>query len=30
MVEALSTRWGWHRVGWPGLVKVVWAEWARD
>jgi len=27
MVEALSTRWGWHPVSWPGLAKVVWAEW---
>jgi anti-sigma regulatory factor (Ser/Thr protein kinase) len=30
IVEALSTNWGWHPAGWPGLVKVVWAEWARD
>ena len=28
MVEALSSRWGWHPVSWPGLVKVVWAEWS--
>lgn len=27
MVEALSTRWGWYPVSWPGLAKVVWAEW---
>jgi len=30
MVDALSTRWGWHAVSWPGLVKVVWAEWSRS
>lgn len=28
LVEALSSRWGWHPVASPGLVKkVVWAEW---
>jgi hypothetical protein len=28
VVEALSSRWGWHPVSRPGLVKVVWAEWS--
>ena len=28
LVEALSTRWGWHPASRPGLVKVVWAEWS--
>jgi anti-sigma regulatory factor (Ser/Thr protein kinase) len=27
VVQAFSTRWGWHTVSWPGLAKVVWAEW---
>jgi hypothetical protein len=27
VVEALSSRWGWHPVTMAGLVKVVWAEW---
>lgn len=28
LVEALSSRWGWHPVGTPGpMKKVVWAEW---
>lgn len=27
LVEALSSRWGWHPVTMGGLVKVVWAEW---
>jgi hypothetical protein len=22
-----EARWGWHPVAWPGLTKVVWAEW---
>jgi anti-sigma regulatory factor (Ser/Thr protein kinase) len=26
VVEALSARWGWHPVTWPGLIKAVWAE----
>jgi anti-sigma regulatory factor (Ser/Thr protein kinase) len=26
LVEAISDRWGWHPVGAPGLVKMVWAE----
>lgn len=30
VVEAPSTRWGWHPVSWPGLVKVVWSEWSRS
>jgi anti-sigma regulatory factor (Ser/Thr protein kinase) len=30
IVSGLSTSWGWHPVNWPGLVKVVWAEWSRD
>jgi len=27
VAEALPARWGWHPVAWPGLTKVVWAEW---
>ena len=27
LVEAFSSRWGWHPVTMTGLVKVVWAEW---
>lgn len=27
LVEALSSRWGWHPVTNAGLMKVVWAEW---
>jgi hypothetical protein len=27
LVEALSTRWGWHPTGRAGLAKIVWAEW---
>jgi len=27
LVEALSSRWGWHRTTMAGLAKVVWAEW---
>jgi hypothetical protein len=28
LVEALSSRWGWHPASSTGLVKkVVWAEW---
>lgn len=27
LVEALSSRWGWHPTNRAGLVKVVWAEW---
>ena len=27
LVEALSSRWGWHRASITGLSKVVWAEW---
>jgi hypothetical protein len=27
LVEAFSTRWGWHPTATAGLVKVVWAEW---
>lgn len=27
VVEACSSRWGWHRTNMAGLVKVVWAEW---
>jgi anti-sigma regulatory factor (Ser/Thr protein kinase) len=27
LVEALSSRWGWHPVTMAGLVKVTWAEW---
>ena len=26
VVDALSVRWGWHPVTWPGLIKAVWAE----
>ena len=28
LVEAFSSRWGWHPASIAGLVKVVWAEWA--
>jgi len=27
LVEAFSSRWGWHPTTMVGLVKVVWAEW---
>jgi anti-sigma regulatory factor (Ser/Thr protein kinase) len=27
VVEACSTRWGWHETTMTGLAKVVWAEW---
>ena len=27
LVEALSSRWGWHPVSTAGLTKVTWAEW---
>lgn len=27
LVEAFSSRWGWHLASTAGLVKVVWAEW---
>ena len=27
LVEAFSSRWGWHPASIAGLVKVVWAEW---
>jgi hypothetical protein len=27
LVEALSSRWGWHPASITGLTKVVWAEW---
>jgi len=27
LVEALSSRWGWHPTAMARLVKVVWAEW---
>jgi anti-sigma regulatory factor (Ser/Thr protein kinase) len=27
LVEALSSRWGWHPVSTTGLTKVTWAEW---
>jgi len=27
LVEAFSSRWGWHRTTMAGVVKVVWAEW---
>ena len=27
LVEALSSRWGWHPVSTTGLAKVTWAEW---
>ena len=27
LVEALSSRWGWHPASITGLKKVVWAEW---
>ena len=27
LVEALSSRWGWHLASMPRLRKVVWAEW---
>ena len=29
LVEAFSSRWGWHPASTAGLVKVVWAEWRR-
>jgi hypothetical protein len=27
LVEALSSRWGWHPASVTGLTKVTWAEW---
>jgi hypothetical protein len=27
LVEALSSRWGWHPASITGLTKVTWAEW---
>ncbi len=27
LVEAFTSRWGWHPASIAGLVKVVWAEW---
>ncbi len=27
LVEAFSSRWGWHPARTAGLAKVVWAEW---
>jgi anti-sigma regulatory factor (Ser/Thr protein kinase) len=27
LVEALSSRWGWHPASITGLTKFVWAEW---
>ncbi len=27
LVEALSSRWGWHPASTTGLRKVIWAEW---
>jgi hypothetical protein len=27
LVEAFSSRWGWHLTGVTGLRKVIWAEW---
>jgi hypothetical protein len=27
LVEAFSSRWGWHQTSSTGLRKVVWAEW---
>jgi anti-sigma regulatory factor (Ser/Thr protein kinase) len=27
LVEAFSSRWGWHPARSTGLAKVVWAEW---
>jgi len=27
LVEAFSSRWGWHGTTMAGLMKVVWAEW---
>ena len=27
LVEALSSRWGWHPARVTGLAKVTWAEW---
>lgn len=27
LIEAFSTRWGWHPASSPTLAKVVWAEW---
>jgi hypothetical protein len=27
LVEALSSRWGWHLAGNTGLTKLTWAEW---
>ena len=29
LVEAFSSRWGWHPASIAGLAKVVWAEWRR-
>jgi anti-sigma regulatory factor (Ser/Thr protein kinase) len=30
LVEAFSSRWGWHPTNTAGLVKVIWAEWCRS
>lgn len=27
LVEAFTSRWGWHHTTTVGLLKVVWAEW---
>jgi hypothetical protein len=27
VVEAFSSRWGWHTTTMAGLAKVTWAEW---
>jgi hypothetical protein len=27
VVEAFSSRWGWHTTTAAGLAKVTWAEW---
>jgi hypothetical protein len=27
LVEALSSRWGWHPASTTGMRKVIWAEW---
>ncbi|HEY6309757.1 MAG TPA: ATP-binding protein [Streptosporangiaceae bacterium] len=27
LVEALSSRWGWHPASTTGLTKFIWAEW---
>ena len=30
LVEAFTTRWGWHRTSTARLAKAVWAEWRPD